>query len=614
MNEKVIFDGLMRTATVDFPDDVMRGAYTHEHLDKMMALLKGVGVRRVHWLYYGDADPESDYSTNIYDSPWCTYGRETLDAIGEPLSAAVKAARRAGLEIYGVTKPYYDGLSGTWPEGAPEARRVSVPIRKIGGVLQNTSNFLKKHPEFRLKTHSGEGVARPFGVGEGECVRLYSSTDQDPGLEAKHFRIWASPDNYRYRELDLNFQLEKGLLPYPEPLRDYYGNVVIQEGKRVFAYTFRNLKVDHPYVVIECRPPESHKPQFWNSPMGMVRILDTSGNFLNTVVANHGATWINPRDFKNYGLEFDMGLGHFPYILDQPWGGTEPGDAHSLYQGEDFFEDEASVLFGRNRLGGFIGFAVGQNATAASSLCEGYPEVREYWLGMVDRMIAAGVDGVDIRISAHGALADDPEAFGYNEVIQDAVRRKFGQSPEGMQGKIRKVRGDFYDLFLREASGRARRAGIRFQVHLHAEGFREARCPGRAMGFPGLIDFHWEQWIEKGWVDSALLRTSWYEGSEESSKAQGEGTRSLAQLLSEEIAARMLKKCKEHGLPVILNRYIGRARDIHGYLEDLREARQNPSIQGFDFYEFYDLAGLNPAGDLVERADRVQPLRALPAE
>ena len=107
------------SATVDFPDDVGFGVYTPEFLDRMMALLGGLGVRRVYWLYYGDVDPASEWAGTMID--YMKYGRATLERIGEPVRAAVPVAHRHGLELYAVLKPYNTGLSGTYPEGSPQA-------------------------------------------------------------------------------------------------------------------------------------------------------------------------------------------------------------------------------------------------------------------------------------------------------------------------------------------------------------------------------------------------------------------------------------------------------------------------------------------------------------
>ena len=40
--------------TSDFPDDLSSGVYTPELLDDIMGLLKGMGIGRMNWQYYGD--------------------------------------------------------------------------------------------------------------------------------------------------------------------------------------------------------------------------------------------------------------------------------------------------------------------------------------------------------------------------------------------------------------------------------------------------------------------------------------------------------------------------------------------------------------------------------
>ena len=135
------------SATVDFPDDVRYGPYTPELLDRMMGLLRGMGVRRVYWLYYGDVDPESYWAGNIFSG--MPYGPQTIGGIGEPVKAAVPLAHDHGLELYGVLKPYNTGVSRTAPEG-PKAQG-NPALSRIGGKLQQTIPFLSRFPHTRAR-------------------------------------------------------------------------------------------------------------------------------------------------------------------------------------------------------------------------------------------------------------------------------------------------------------------------------------------------------------------------------------------------------------------------------------------------------------------------------
>src|ERR1700726_2306177 len=109
------------SVTVDFPDDVTKGPFDESRLDAMMEAVRGIGAKRVNWMYYGGVVPGDPGRGNIFESHWAAYGPPTIAALGEPLRAAVKAAHSRGLEICGVLKPYNGGLSGSYPSGSPQA-------------------------------------------------------------------------------------------------------------------------------------------------------------------------------------------------------------------------------------------------------------------------------------------------------------------------------------------------------------------------------------------------------------------------------------------------------------------------------------------------------------
>lgn len=122
------------SVTVDVPDDFTKGLIDHARLDEMMRRIRAIGATRVHWLYYGEIDPADERAGNIWDCYWAAHGRATINALGEPLRAAVRAAKAHGLEIYGVLKPYNGGLAGSFPTGSPEAGTRSK-LKRVGGSL-----------------------------------------------------------------------------------------------------------------------------------------------------------------------------------------------------------------------------------------------------------------------------------------------------------------------------------------------------------------------------------------------------------------------------------------------------------------------------------------------
>lgn len=593
-------NGFSLSVTVDFPDDITKGPFDPARLDQVMATIQDTGATRVNWMYYGSIDPDDPYRGNVWQSHWATYAPQTLAAIGEPLTAAVKAAHARGLQIYGMVKPYNGGLSGTYPLGSPEAGSTSK-LTRIGGTVQQVIPFLEAHPEMRLQR---EPLASSTAGPVREIV-LSKSDASETRLTPDQVRIWVSADNYRYRPLSVIPTGSVSIEPAPREVRDYHGNVLTRAGDPVRVLRLKNLSLSDPYVVLTTTF-SSGLGDFRNTPSGMLTLRGDGGRELPCVVATHAALWIRPRDFRKHGLEFDMGYGHLPIALDAPWSGAK-GDPWKPFSGEDEFAEEA--LFGKGPAGGFIGFSLGKNTHLAAVPCEAYPEVQALWLGWIRAMLDAGVDGVNLRISAHGCLSDEPEAYGWNPPVLAAYRQRHGDGPVD-RVKLAAVRGEFYSQFVAEASRLVRSRGKKLQVHLHAEAFRPAPVFGQQNGVPANIDFQWRRWIESGWVDEVYLRTSWFEAAEDPLGAKSTERSRLTRALAEPVAEEMIRVSRARGLPITLNRYIGRAAGLEEYLNDLTLIARDPRFSGFDVYEFFDLAQSDPNGSgLIPRLGRVEGLK-----
>jgi len=419
-------------------------------------------------------------------------------------------------------------------------------------------------------------------------------------LRPEDVRLWVSEDNYRYQPLDIVPQGTVGVEPSPREVRDYHGNILTPAGAPVRVLRLTGLELRAPFVVLATTFADG-TGDFRNTPMALIEARNASGEHIDTVVATHAAAWVQPRDFRTYGLEFDQGYGHLPIVLDAPWRGAEK-DPWQPFSGEDEFAGQA--LLGHGAAGGFIGLAIGKNDYLAAAPCEAYPEVRKLWLSWAEAMLDAGVDGIDLRISAHGCLSDEPEAYGWNPPVLAAYGARFGGEPIDPD-KLATVRGDFYSEFVREASVLVRSCGKKFQVHLHAEAFRPHRVFGQQNGVPANIDFQWRHWLKSGWVDSVYLRTSWFEAAEDPLGATTLRSR-LNTLLEDPVVIAMIEMANQQQLPVVLNRYIGRAAGLQEYLDDISRIARDERFAGFDVYEFFDLAQSDPEKHrLVEQKDRL---------
>jgi hypothetical protein len=591
------------SVTVDFPDDITKGLFDLKRLDAVMAVIESVGASRLHWMYYGEVTADDPRRGNIWNCRWATHGPESIAILGEPLQAAVRAARRRNLEVLGVLKPYNGGLSGSYPMGSPEAGSTSQ-LTRIGGTLQQVIPFLEEHPEMRLERKPTTHVKSNGGpIRE---IRLAKEDAGETRLRPDHLRIWVSADNFRYRPLDTVPRGVVRIESAARDVRDYHGNLLTRKGDPVRVLRLTDLAIEDPYVVLTTTFADG-AGDFRNTPLGMVETIGDDGQPLECILATHAALWIKPRDFRTYGLEFDMGYGHLPVALDEPWTATQ-GDLWTHFAGEDEFEGEA--IFGHGEAGGFVGIARGKNQFLPAAPCEAYPEIRALWLGWVRAMLDAGVDGVDLRISAHGCLSDEPEAYGWNPPVLAAYNERFGPGPGDPAG-IAAVRGDFYTEFLREASALVRARGKKLQVHLHAEAFRPKPVFGQQHGIPSNIEFQWRRWLEEELVDEVYLRTSWFEAAEDPLGAETTTRSRLTRALADPVVEEMLAVAARKNLPVTLNRYIGRAARLAEYLDDITLALRDGRFAGFDVYEHFDIAQADATkAGLTERQGRVSGLRA----
>lgn len=131
------------------------------------------------------------------------------------------------------------------------------------------------------------------------------------------------------------------------------------------------------------------------------------------------------------------------------------------------------------------------------------PEVRTWWLSRVEDIIRAGADGMDIRLTTHSENLDW-ENYSFSGLIVEEFRRRYGvditREPFSREA-WRRLRGEYFDLFLQQASELVHQAGKRLQCQFH-----------RWIGFePDGNTFmetawNWKQWIQRGILDEVLLR------------------------------------------------------------------------------------------------------------
>lgn len=280
-------------------------------------------------------------------------------------------------------------------------------------------------------------------------------------------------------------------------------------------------------------------------------------------IATDYCLWKPNRDFRTYGLEFDSGHGALVVCLDT--------DNSSGTQG-------------------FIALCRGKNEYLPAALCEAYPEVREFWLSLVQDCLDAGVDGIDFRVHAHSTHTDEPFAFGFNEPIIEEYRKRHGVdiSQDDYDPKLlADLRGEYYTQFLRSASSLVRGAGKKMQVHMATS----QMIPNRSFAiydwiFPCNMTYDWERWLAEDIPDEVTIRCPYVPPRK---------------LRESPFTQQVIADCRSRGIPLHFNRYLPPFGELK---EEIEIIRRDGRFRSFVLYEGKRLIGPDGKGGVTLRGGK----------
>lgn len=547
-------------ALVDFPDDVINAsqALTSEHIDSLMARLATLGVRRVSWGYYGDGHggwliPAAH--SEDYNGGWRRCA-DTYRMLVNPLRMAVESGHRHGLEVYAYYKPYETGAGMLFPEGSPQAGAMGL-LPHIGGKLAWMEPFVRDNPALRIRRCND---VNPAELTAAICaIRLIKQDALPTRITRDHLQFWTSPDNWRYRQVPVDFTLSQSVEPSPHDVRDQEGNLLTRQGDDVLILTLAGLDIKDKYVLITTDFTADH-PDFSNSGTAIMTAHDASGHEIPGVFATGSTVWTASLvNFREGGLSFDYGWGAKRVTLDE------------------------SNTSGKK---GFIAFARGRNQYLPGALCESEPKVQDFWMTCVEEMIAAGVDGVDFREENHSSHTDTPQDYGFNDVVLRQCEDLHGQA---LCARISEVRGKAYTEFLRKCKARLTACGRRMRYNLQLDFFRPNPPADRLLAYPANIHFEWQRWIDEGLMDEAILRFYHFP---------------FEAIFQDPVAEAMIVRCQQRGIPIVVNRYV----DLAGELLPQEVARiyADQRFSGFILYETQNFIRFNDAGECSLKMQIVQ--------
>lgn len=527
---------------VDFIDDALLADHVLGigDVESMMRTLAGAGVKRVAWAYYGDGHGGLLMPERLRDGK-IDYGQgpATYRELGNPLRQAVECGHRHGMEVYAYFKPYETGVSMVMPEGSAEAAAFGL-LKHVGGRLGVLDPFVRDHPHLRIQRRR-----EPYpGNGPVCALRLAKRDDRPTRVTAGHLQIWTSDRNYRYTPGPAVFNLAETVEPAAADVVDNLGKLVTRRGAPVRILTLSGFRLDAPYILVTTDFVDG-PPDFANSGAAMLSALDARGSAIAGVTATGAGCWLASKvSFRDWGLIFDYGWGRAVTRLDVP--NTD----------------------GRS---GFIAFARGKNAMLPAALCETEPEVQAFWLDCLREVIAAGVDGVDIREENHCTHTDEPEAYGFNPVVLAQCR-----AGKDLVAEVARVRGEAYTGFLRRAHELLAAQGVRMRYHLNMDHFRSDPPACRALAYPANLHFDWRRWIAEGLLDEAVLRSYHLRDS----------------MLTDPVGQAMVEACRVAGLPISYNHHV--FADEPRYLEDAVRVARDGRFDGLILYELSSFLRTDP--------------------
>jgi len=434
--------------------------YDRHRIRAEMAVLRELGFERV---YFVQLNP--GYASFDMLSP--TLMRSII-ALGDPNQAYMDECKRQGMEAWAVIKPYEAGGRYTIPHGK-RARLSRAHVETVGGERICFDSLLSEHPEYAVERRPDPNLelrkSDPVTAIEiAFCVdpildRVGATAVEglaDSDIPSLVFSIWTSRDNGIFSPFETPCRSTTSI--EQRQLTDANGLPLGDKPKRCLVATLTGftLPPDVRYVGVTVNPWE----RLYTIPFSMIKLLSPAGEIPSTT-----ATWARMAEgdpashewgthtrssgpqaaeaFQKWGFEFELfggGYGARSGIWADGW--------HS------------SPVYGIGR---------GKFSHMKGTPCEGYAEVREYWLDWVRRTMAMGFDGIDFRLQSHSNMVSDYANYGFNKPILERFRQMYGVEKPGERPdplKLMKVRGEFFQLFFTDAARVIHEHGRKVQVHL----------------------------------------------------------------------------------------------------------------------------------------------------
>jgi hypothetical protein len=544
-------DDFFLEMAIDIPDDMSYAPYTLDMLDELFAEYARWGVRRCHCIYEGHARRNW---IRYFPDPCYTNYLKTLDNFGgEMFDTMVKAGHAHGIEMYGVFKPFEMAyMLHTFGTGTEEAETYGR-FSRIGGVIRRAPEDAIEQRE--LMSCRKPGAHGPAANDVFTRIDLVSDRVEPAAFGVGDVQIFVSDDNNTYRVYD-------GPVAIGETVEDYPVYAPTGSGPRPTGAVcpsrvmrFTDLEIRSPFLALAV---PGNGVTFGNALGHLVHVFGPQGEEhcvtlgivpragkisydIGTATSNdsHGL------DFCRHGIEFDNVEG-------------TPSACLTGYDGiREWF-----ALDGRH---GFIGIARGKDETTVGVASPWFEGTRRWWLGWVQEILDAGADGVELRMRHHHTHLSWIE-FGFEKPLRDAFLERHGidiwETDDFDLAAWRRLRGEAYTQFYREASALVRGSGRKLGLHISRTMDIEPER-GAAME----MHFDWRTWLDENLADSVTMKEVWPRTP---------------------MAEEVLAHARPHGTPLVFSPFANNIWRQPGGAEvcanRIRQARDG----GFDGFQYYE--------------------------
>ncbi len=409
--------------TVDFDDDTFSRKCEPPHVDRKPEYFASLGVNRLDW---------------IWDT-WNLLYREPFGGEKNPLAYAVKKARALGMAVHALIKPFETGFSHV-PHTFPQPAGMKIWRNLNGAFSLWRDPFIVDHRDKCFKRRPGP--ADPGGA--VRTVKLVKAGAEPTRVKKEHLEIWTGELNGRlepYRgAFTFSSGIEKRVAFRPDQARMVQRQVRWCEERDCLVLTLGGLSIPehHRYIDVRCSLADG-PGDFWNTQNELVEIYNGAGE---RIPSSPGCQ--NPNRFGGGMNEVTLQYSEYGLYPEVREFFRDPEKLRQASRDDYFFPPYAPEHLD----GGTACVARGFDEYMPI-LNPVYPEVRDYWLGVVDNCIESGAAGVNIRAASHSCY----NAQGYEYRM---THRKMNME-KTMNGTTRSNRrvilGWFFFVLLLTAQG-----------------------------------------------------------------------------------------------------------------------------------------------------------------